>query len=216
MMPSSVAEREKTDRNMKIIGITGGVGAGKSEILAYIRKQYNCQVILADNVAHQVEEPGQKCYNELVALLGADILNPDGTIQKARMAAKIFADSLLLVKVNEIVHPAVKEYILQEIAQKKAEGKLDFLFIEAALLIEAGYEQIVDELWYIDTKIEIRRERLKASRAYSDERINQILQGQLSEEEFRQHCKVVIDNSGSLAKAYQQIDEKLGEYLCQK
>lgn len=216
MMPSNIAEREKTGRNMKIIGITGGVGAGKSEILAYIREHYNCQVILADNVAHQVEEPGQKCYNELVALLGADILNQDGTIQKTRMAAKIFADSRLLAKVNELVHPAVKEYILQKIAEKKKEGKLDFLFIEAALLIEDGYEQIVDELWYIYTKLDIRRERLKASRAYSDEKINQILQGQLSEEEFRKHCKVVIDNSGSLAEAYQQIDEKLGEYLCQK
>ncbi|MDD6810633.1 MAG: dephospho-CoA kinase [Lachnospiraceae bacterium] len=201
---------------MKIIGITGGVGAGKSEILAYIREHYNCQVILADNVAHQVEEPGQKCYNELVALLGADILNLDGTIQKTRMAAKIFADSRLLAKVNELVHPAVKEYILQKIAEKKKEGKLDFLFIEAALLIEDGYEQIVDELWYIYTKLDIRRERLKVSRAYSDEKINQILQGQLSEGEFRKHCKVVIDNSGSLAEAYQQIDEKLGEYLCQK
>lgn len=216
MMPSNIAEREKTGRNMKIIGITGGVGAGKSEILAYIREHYNCQVILADNVAHQVEEPGQKCYNELVALLGADILNLDGTIQKTRMAAKIFADSRLLAKVNELVHPAVKEYILQKIAEKKKEGKLDFLFIEAALLIEDGYEQIVDELWYIYTKLDIRRERLKVSRAYSDEKINQILQGQLSEGEFRKHCKVVIDNSGSLAEAYQQIDEKLGEYLCQK
>ena len=201
---------------MRVIGITGGVGAGKSEILAYIKEHYNCQIILADKVAHQVEEPGQKCHDELVALLGEDILNPDRTIQKAKMAEKIFADKDVLEKVNAIVHPAVKEFIVQEIADRKAEGKLDFLFIEAALLIEDGYGQIVDELWYIYTKTEIRRERLKASRAYSDEKKDQILQKQLTEEVFRQHCKVVIDNSGRLEDAHKQIDEKLGDYLCQR
>lgn len=201
---------------MIVIGITGGVGAGKSEILAYIKEHYNCQVILADEVAHQVEEPGRKCYGELVALLGENILNPDGTIQKAKMAEKIFADKSVLVKVNEIVHPAVKEFIIQEIEKQKEEGKLDFLFIEAALLIEDGYEQIVDELWYIYTKTEVRRERLKASRAYSDEKIDQILQKQLSDEVFRQHCRVVIDNSDRLEDACKQIDEKLGDYLCQR
>lgn len=200
---------------MIVIGITGGVGAGKSEILAYIKEHYNCQVILADEVAHQVEEPGRKCYGELVALLGENILNPDGTIQKAKMAEKIFADKDVLEKVNDIVHPAVKEFIVQEIADRKAEGKLDFLFIEAALLIEDGYGQIVDELWYIYTRTEIRRERLKVSRAYSDEKIDQILQKQLAEEVFRQHCKVVIDNSGRLEEACKQIDEKLEDYLCQ-
>lgn len=201
---------------MKVIGITGGVGAGKSEILAYIKEHYHCQVILADKVAHQVEEPGQKCYDELVALLGREILQEDGRIARGKMAEKIFAGQSVLARVNAIVHPAVKEFIVQEIADRKKEDKLDFLFIEAALLIEDGYEEIVDELWYIYAKEEVRRERLKASRAYSDEKINQILHKQLSEEIFRQHCRVVIDNSGRLEDAYKQIDEKLGDCLCQR
>ena len=201
---------------MRIIGITGGVGTGKSEILAYIEEHYNCQVILADKVAHQVEEPGQKCYEELVRLLGKYILNPDGTIDKVKMAEKIFADKNVLEKVNGIIHPAVKEYIVQEIEDKRAEGKLDFIFVEAALLIEDGYGQIVDELWYIYSEIDIRRNRLKKSRAYSDEKIDNILKGQLSDEEFRQHCRVVIDNNGTLADTCKQIDKKLEEYLCQR
>lgn len=202
--------------NMKTIGITGGVGTGKSALLSYIKEHYNCQVIIADQVAHQVKEPGQRCYDELVKLLGKDILAVDGTIEKSRMAEKIFADKTVLTQVNHIIHPAVKDFILQKIAECKAEGKSDFLFVEAALLIEGGYEQIVDELWYIHSQADLRRSRLKETRAYSDEKIDQILREQLSEEEFRQHCNVVIDNSRTFADTCKQVDKKLEEYLCQR
>lgn len=201
---------------MKTIGITGGVGAGKSKLLAYVKEHYNCQVVLADQVAHLVKEPGQQCYEELVVLLGTEILNAEGTIDHARMAEKIFADKIVLSQVNNIIHPAVKAYILKEIADRKTEGKIDFFFVEAALLIEGGYEQILDEIWYIYSQTDIRRSRLKEKRAYSDEKIEKILKEQLSDEEFRQHCNVVIDNSGSLTDACKQIDKKLEEYLCQK
>ena len=201
---------------MKVIGITGGVGAGKSKILEYISSKYNCDIIMADKAAHMLEEPGQKCYDELTALLGNGILNTDGSIDKAKMAEKIFTDKALLAKVNEIVHPAVKEYILQCIQDRKAENKLNFLFIEAALLIEAGYAGIVDELWYIHSDADIRRKRLKSSRAYSDEKIDSIIQEQLSEEEFRKNCNVIINNSGYFETACKQIDRKLEEYLCQR
>ena len=201
---------------MKTIGITGGVGTGKTELLAYIRTHYNCHIILADEAAHQVEKPGEKGYDELVEFLGEEILDTDGSIHKSRMAEKIFRDKAVLNQVNRIIHPKVKEYILQEIAEKRKEGKLDFLFVEAALLIEDGYEEILDELWYIHTQTDIRRERLKKSRAYSDEKIERIIQGQLSEKEFRKHCKVVIENNEDLTQAYKQIDKKLEEYLCQR
>lgn len=201
---------------MRTIGITGGVGAGKSELLSYIKGKYNCRIILADEVAHMVKEPGQKCYRELIGLLGEEILNEDGTIDKAHMAKMIFADSALLEQVNAIIHPAVKTFILAEIIKCKEEGRIDFLFIEAALLLEGGYEKILDEIWYVHTKPDIRRKRLKASRAYSDEKIHQIMKEQLSEDEFRKRCRVVIDNSGNIEQACEQIDEKLEEYLCQR
>ena len=198
---------------MKVIGITGGVGAGKSAILSYIAKKYNCRIILADEVAHTVKEPGQVCYRQLIQLLSEEILQPDGKIDKAIMASKIFSSDELLEKVNAIIHPAVQDYIVDAIASEKKENKLDFLFIEAALLIEAGYLDIVEELWYIYADEDVRRKRLKASRNYSDEKIDAIMEQQLSEEEFRKYCKVVIDNSKTLESAYEQIDRKLGEYL---
>ena len=196
---------------MKIIGITGGVGAGKSAVLSYIREHYNCRVVLADEVAHKVKEPGERCYDRLVALLSKDILLEDGFIDKKKMADKIFADDALLEEVNRIIHPAVMDYIVEAIEAEKEKDKLDYFFVEAALLIEAGYLEIVDEMWYIYAREEVRRKRLKESRGYTDEKIDAIMEEQLSEAEFRRHCMVVIDNSDSLTWAYEQIDRELGD-----
>lgn len=201
---------------MKVIGITGGIGSGKSEILSYLKERTNCRIIIADRVAHELEKQGGVCYERIVALLGESILDVGGEIDKTKLAACIFADKKLLEQINRIVHPAVKEYILTEIAEERETGKYDYLFIEAALLIEDGYEEIVDEMWYIHTDENVRRDRLKASRGYSDEKIDSIMREQLPEEEFYRHCSIVIDNSKQLIVAYKQIDEKLGEELCQK
>jgi len=199
---------------MRTIGITGGVGAGKSAILTYIREHYHCRIILADEAARGLELPGQVCYEPLVKLLGTDVLEKDGTICSPKMAAKIFADHTMLQQVNAIVHPAIKKYILEEIEKERVNQVYDFFFLEAALLIEEHYETILDELWYIYTGEEKRAKRLRETRGYSDEKIQQIMKKQLSEEVFRKYCKVVIDNSGHLEDAYRQIDENLGVYLC--
>lgn len=201
---------------MHVIGITGGVGAGKTKILTYLSEHYSCRIILADEVANQLKEPGQKCYEEIVTLLGTQILKPDGTIDRLKMAERIFSDRELLQRVNEIIHPAVKEYILQAIEEERCRDKIDFLFLEAALLIEEGYESIVDELWYIYADEAVRAERLKQNRQYSDEKIQKILQSQLSDAEYRAHCSTVIDNGVALEETYRQIEKKMGEYLWEK
>lgn len=198
---------------MQIIGITGGIGAGKSRVLQYIKEHYNCRIILADDVGNEVKLPGKICYNELVELLGDDILDEEGYIQKDKMAARIFSDKGLLAKVNAIIHPAVQSFILEAIEYEKKEKRLDFFFLEAALLIECGYGAHVDEMWYIHADEEVRRQRLKENRHYSDEKITSIMNGQLAEAEFRKHCQVVIDNSKDLEETQKQIDKILGERL---
>ena len=196
---------------MKLIGITGGVGAGKSEIISYLESNYNSRIEYADKVAHMLEEPGQVCFDKLVELLGKEILK-DGKIDNAAMAKVMFSDDTLVDKVNDIVHPAVKDYFLKEINAERRKKKIDYFFIEAALLIECGYEKIVDELWYVYASEETRRKRLKASRGYSDEKIDAILSNQLSEDEFRKACAFVIDNDGDIEDAYKQIDIRLGGF----
>ena len=112
-------------------------------------------------------------------------------------------------KMNGIVHPAVKEYVEEQYRIEKEKGQLSCLFLEAALLIEEHYDEICDELWYINTSRENRRARLKESRGYSDAKVDQIFASQLSEEEYERHCKVVIDNNGLPEQTFAQIDEAL-------
>ena len=128
------------------------------------------------------------------------------------MARRIFSEPDLLQKVNNLVHPAVKEYILSSFAEEKEAGVLDFFVVEAALLIECGYGENVDAMWYIYCDENERRRRLKASRGYSDEKIDNILKSQLSEQTFRENADVVIDNSGALEYACAQVDEALRSY----
>ena len=201
--------RQKDGKNMRFIGITGGVGAGKSEVLGYIRKHYVCEVWLADEVAHLVKRRGTLCFERLVKLLGQEIVGIDGEINKAVMAEKIFTDEALLDEVNAIVHPAVMDFLVTEIERARAEGKVELFFVEAALLIEAGYLDLVDEMWYVYADEHTRRQRLKASRGYSEEKISNIMAQQLTEETFREKCDFVIDNSASFEESCRQIDKKL-------
>lgn len=194
---------------MRFIGITGGVGAGKSELLAYIRRHYFCEIYLADEVAHLVKRKGTACYDRLVALLGTEILDADGEIDRPAMAERIFKDGTLLEQVNAIVHPAVQEYLLERLKEAEENPRTELFFVEAALLIEAGYQNLTDELWYVYAGEDVRRGRLAASRGYSPEKIGNIMRNQLPEEAFREACDFVIDNSGELEDSFRQIDKKL-------
>jgi dephospho-CoA kinase len=196
---------------MLTIGITGGVGCGKTKILDYISENYNCRIITADEVANRLKEPGEACYEPIIKLLGKKILRKDGFIDKKKMAEEIFANDDLLDIVNSIIHPAVKDYILNAKESEKKAGTYDYLFIEAALLIECGYNEHVDQMWYIYTDESIRIKRLKSSRGYSEEKIKNIMDAQLNEEQFRAGSDFCIDNSGTLEETYMQIKKKMKE-----
>lgn len=197
---------------MRTIGITGGIGAGKSLVLSHIKEHYEAVVYEADQIAHLIKEPGQKCYEPLLRLLGKEALNEKGRIDKSKMAEMIFADSVLMRKVNAIIHPGVKEFVLEKIKEEERKEK-DFFILEAALLIEERYDKILDELWYVRAKEEVRKKRLKETRGYTEEKIEKIMKSQLPDEMFLKYCSLVIDNNGDLAQTYMQIDRKLGEYI---
>lgn len=194
---------------MKVIGITGGVGCGKSAVLSRLEETLNCVVLRADEAAMELELKGHDCYDSLVDLLGTEVLNEDGQINRNKMAAMVFDNDELLEEVNNIVHPAVKKYILEQIDKTKKKGNVDFFFLEAALLIECGYNSIVDEMWYIFARKDIRIKRLKESRNYSDQKIKSIMDSQLSEEEFRKNSDFVVDNSNSLEDSINQICKRI-------
>ena len=186
---------------MKFIGITGGVGAGKSTILAYLRKNYRVRTLVADEAAHEIMEPGYDCYVRLQKEFAQEkIWLHNGRFNRQRLAEIIFADEEKRERLNSIVHPAVKEYILKEVEKERRSGSTDYVVLEAALLIEDGYDKICDELWYVYVTEENRRKRLIENRGYSDEKIEQMFAAQLSEGEYRRHCQVIIDNNGPVSQ----------------
>ena len=195
---------------MKFIGITGGVGAGKSAILDYLKNKPDTKVMLADEIAHELMVPGTQCYDKLKAEFGTeDIYQKDGFFDRIKLAQVIFSDDEKRKKLNGIVHPAVRKYVIGQAAYERKEGKIKLLVLEAALLIEGHYDEICDELWYIYTSEENRRIRLKKQRNYSDEKIDEIFKSQLTDEKFRKACRVVIDNNGTIEAAEAQIEAAL-------
>lgn len=193
---------------MRIIGVTGGVGAGKSTILSYMEKQYGAEVIQADLVGHQVMEPGMEAYGEILREFGEGILRDDGKIDRKILGALVFADPEKLKRLDRIVHPAVKSEILARL-RRAGENGARCAVVEAALFLEENYDAFCDETWYIYTNEEIRRERLKESRGYTDERVDQIFRSQKTHREFLSRCQVVIDNNGHAEETYQQIDRRM-------
>jgi len=195
---------------MKFIGITGGVGAGKSAILQYLSEKENIRVMLADEIAHDLMKQGTRCYKKIIrAFMYDNILDSSGEFDRGKLAKVIFSSDEKRLKMNSIVHPAVKEYVKEQLALEKTKGELDVLVLEAALLIEDHYDEVCDELWYIYASEEVRKERLMRTRGYSEEKVQQIFESQLPEEVYRKKCKVTIDNNGDLSETFLQIDKAL-------
>ena len=137
-----MSEKTGMKQNKKfVLGITGGIGSGKSLALSYLQNKYNCFVIKADDIGNEVKLKGNSCYKAIVKLLGKDILGEDGEIDKNLMAEKIFSDSDLVEKVNSIIHPAVRKEIERLIKVNSKDYQI--FVIEAALLCEADYFPIL-------------------------------------------------------------------------
>ena len=193
---------------MKVIGITGGVGCGKSTVMDFLETTYDALILKADSVGHLLMEPGQVCYRQMVEHFGTVILKEDGSIDRAKVAGIVFSDPEELQIQNRIMHPAIRAYILEEIAKAKKDGRA-YCFVEAALLLEDHYDDFCDEVWYIYTDSSIRRSRLKESRGYTDEKIDEIMAKQMTEEEFKSRTVFTVDNSGSPEQTKEQIRERM-------
>ena len=193
---------------MKIIGVTGGVGAGKSTVLDYLKETYHAHLILADLVGHEVMEPGLPAYDAIIETFGREILSEDQTIDRKKLGDIVFHKEEMRQKLNAFVHPAVKQEILRRIEQAKLEN-VSYTVVEAALFLEENYDAFCNETWYIYTDEKIRRQRLKESRGYSDERIDQIFRSQKTHEEFQKRCLFMIDNNGSEEETFRQIDRRM-------
>lgn len=194
---------------MRIIGITGGIGTGKSTVLNILKEKHNANIIETDKLAHSLMLPGESAYVKIVETFGDSILNDDQSINREQLGSIVFKDKAKLEQLNHIVHPAVKEYILEDIKQKRIENQISLYVIEAALLIEDGYKEICDELWYIFADKEERMKRLLSGRGGTAEKWEKVMLNQSDEAYYRKYCDYVIDNGKSIEFTENIINELL-------
>ena len=185
---------------MRVIGLTGGVGAGKSMVLSILKKEYGAEVIKADEVAHQLMEPGKEGYLALTKALGKGFLNPDGTIDRKALAACIFQDDRVRETVDDIIHPMVWKTIRHKISASQA----GLIVVEFAIMNEKT-DEAWEEMWYVRTSKENRIRRLAENRGYTREHSERIIASQASESEFLSRCTRVIENDGSMEEVRGQL-----------
>ena len=191
---------------MRVIGVTGGVGAGKSTVLGILEKEFDAYVIQADLLGHVLMEPGEECYDAVIALFGKEIIKKDKTIDRRRISDVVFTDKDMLLKLNGIIHPAVKQRILRLISEQREAGR-KLCVVEAALFLEERYQEFCDEVWYVYTEEEIRIQRLMESRGYSRDKSLGIIRNQVSDQVFRENTDYVIENNGDLEDTRRKIRE---------
>ena len=191
---------------MMVLGLTGGVGAGKSRILGLFSEDYGAQVIQADLVARELEEPGQPGLTGRVSLFGNEILSPEGTLDRKRVADRIFGNPEALKRVNALIHPLT----WNEIKCRIRESKADLVVVEAALFDERSRD-ICQYLVYVDTEDEVRIRRLMENRGYSREKCLGIMKNQADRSRFEELADFVIDNSGPIDAARKQIGQMLDQ-----
>lgn len=187
---------------MVVIGLTGGIGTGKSEVSRILR-ELGATVIDADKVGHQVYRPGTDAWREVVAAFGEGILQPDGQIDRKRLGSIVFNNPQALARLNAIVHPRMYRAIEEHIRQLREQG-VRAVVLEAAILIEAGWTPLVDEVWAVTAPEEVVVRRLE-SRGLSPEGVRARIRAQMPQEQRARYAQVVIDNSGDLEQLRSRV-----------
>lgn len=200
---------------MKIIGVTGGVGAGKSMVLEILKNEYGARLLSADEIGRELTEPGAACFGPVVKAFGEDVVGADGRLDRGKLAGTVFGDTEALERLNGIIHPAVRREIEERLSRWKHEesrggGAQECLsVIESAILLEAGYEEICEEIWYVYAPEETRIRRLEESRGYTRERCLRVMERQMGEAELRRRASVTIENDGDIGQVREQIRKLL-------
>lgn len=195
---------------MRVIGITGGIGAGKSMVTSYLSQRYKAHVLEADVIARRMQAPGGICYDALRNLLGETYYDEEGNLRRGMLAEAIFRDPGLRERVNQVVHPYVLQQIGNEINEIYDKEEEALVVVEAALIFEGGVDLLCSEVWYVYASEELRIKRLMNDRGYSEERCRDIISSQMSEEQFDMYCDFRIENDMDETVLHEQIDRLLG------
>ena len=190
---------------MLVIGLTGSIGTGKSEA-AGLLEALGASLISADQVGHEAYSPNTEAWEQVVAAFGGGILQGDGEINRRELGAIVFSDPDKLEKLNQIMHPRMARVVADKIEILRSQG-VDVVVVEAALLFEAGWDSLVEEVWVTDSPEEIVIERLKQRNGLSEEEARKRISSQMDRVERLERSDFVIDNSGDMAGLGNAIKE---------
>lgn len=192
----------------QVIGITGGIATGKSTVTQYIRNK-GYLVIDADELVHDLQSKNGRLYTILVAQLGEEILAPNGELDRKRLSDRFFSDHQLRKELSRLQNGIIRQELL--IRRDQLLATRDVVFMDIPLLFELDYQKEVDRVWLVYLDAERQLERLKRRNDYTSAQANNRIAAQLSLETKKTMADAIIDNSGTLAETYQQLDRLLEE-----
>ena len=182
---------------MLVIGLTGSIGTGKSEAARQL-EALGASIISADQVGHEAYTPNTEAWEQVVASFGEAILGEDGQIDRSKLGAIVFSDPGQLEKLNQIMHPRMARMVAEKIETLRTQG-IDVVVVEAALLFEAGWDSLVEEVWVTDSPEQMVIERLKQRNGLSEEEARKRISSQMDRAERIGKADFVIDNSSDVA-----------------
>ena len=194
---------------MKIIGLTGGIGTGKSTVSAYLA-QKGCKIIDADLISHQMTEAGSPCLAEIKAAFGEEVFLRDGNLDRKKVGRLVFADAEKKETLEQIITRRVIEKTLRILQDCRAQQE-DLVVLDAPLLFECGMQRYTDETWLVVCRTETRLRRIAARDGLAEEDIQKRIANQMSTEQKEKLADYIIDNSRDLAWLYAQIDTLLAK-----
>ena len=189
----------------RVIGITGGVGSGKSTALMLLKEKYDAYICMADELGHRAMDQGTGAYIQIVKQFGPDILACNGEINRNALADIVYHDEGRLHCLNRIIHPYVKREIRKQMERCPAR----LFVLETAILFETGCDRLCDEVWGVIAGDEIRIARLMESRGYSREKAESIMRQQMGSGELAERCDVVLVNDGDRQELLDPLENVL-------
>jgi dephospho-CoA kinase len=189
---------------MLTIGVTGGIGSGKTTVTKFL-EELGAPIIDADKVGHAIYVPDGPAYSEVIAAFGRGILAPDGTIDRRKLGPIVFADADALKRLNSIVHPKMFTRMHEMIGHLRANGERNPIVVEAAILIEANWQALFDEIWLVIASKAQVVERIERERGLKPEQTEARIRAQLSDEERQKHSTLVITNNGTIGELREKV-----------
>ncbi len=197
---------------MKVIGLTGGIGAGKSTVSDYLRAR-GFQILDADQMARDLTEKGTETLRDIVSAFGEEILFPDGSLNRKKLAAMVFSDEKQRVLLESLTTKRVVARIAHRLQQFAQEDTAGTIFVDAPLLFESGADRLTDVVWLVDAAQDVRISRVMARDGAAAEDVKRRIESQMTREEKAAKSAEIIDNSKGKEALYQQVERLLEKYV---